>query len=66
MDKLVRDGDGRQRYYKQVIHLGQGEYVVTNDWYGLGKAKRDTRTPFLAWASLRIGGYSWNEISPWK
>lgn len=66
IDRLVRDGDGRQRYYKQVIRLGQGEYVVTNDWYGLGKTKRDTRTPFLSWISLKIGGHSWKEISPWK
>ena len=41
---------GYERYYCDVITLWGKRYIVSKEWYGLGKVnKSNNRNPFLAW-----------------
>ena len=55
IDEASRDDNGKQRYYKVRIHIGQKDYIVMNDWYGKGETTgRNNRGPFLNWLSGRL------------
>ena len=43
----------RYRYYKEVITVGERNFLVTNHWYGPNKSLKDNRTPFYLWVSSK-------------
>ena len=48
------DGTGRQRYYKDIIEIGNKGYVITNHWYGPDRSMPDNRSPFETWVTGQI------------
>lgn len=54
-DKVIRDENGRSRYYPEEFEINGYRYLVTNNWYYNGQNGRDTRTPFVNWIQSVIG-----------
>jgi len=54
-DKLIRDENGRSRYYPEEFEINGSRYLITNNWYYNGQNGRDTRTPFVNWIKLILG-----------
>ena len=48
-----KDDNGHPRYYATPITIHGRLYLVSSEWYGLGKTGRDNRTPFLEWVLSR-------------
>lgn len=47
--------NGRQRFYKSKIIIGNRAFVLSNHWYGPSQSMPDNRTPFQAWVMEKIG-----------
>ncbi|MBR3234544.1 MAG: HNH endonuclease [Atopobiaceae bacterium] len=47
------DGHGYARYYATPKNLLGQCFLISKEWYGLGKNERDNRTPFLKWVLSR-------------
>ena len=60
-DALIRDENGRNRYYPEEIIINENRYVITNNWYYGGQKDRDTRTPFVEWIKSLIKKHSQSE-----
>ena len=41
--------NGKQRFYKSKIVVGDRAFILTNHWYGPNKSLPDNRTPFQLW-----------------
>lgn len=48
------DEQGRQRYYKEKIFIGDRAFVISNHWYGPNKSMPDNRTPFIQWITNKM------------
>lgn len=45
----LKDVNGLNRYYSEIIEVDGDNYVITNNWYFRGQNGRDTRTPYVEW-----------------
>jgi hypothetical protein len=63
-DEYVTDNCGNLRYYRNLgLKFETQRYVVSNDWYGLGKSGRDNRKPFVNWMRNRLANVSRDTVS---
>ena len=54
VDQQVKDNNGRQRYYKEIITIEGRDFLVSNFWYKSNSSHEDSITPFLEWVISKI------------